>query len=164
MDAYNSEYVGGRLQNIRSSKYGLRKVPKSMEQLLGGFQAPVPSVIVDGGKKKKQTKFKRTAKGAGIVGTIAKTVDGIASYLGLGKEINMKQLSEKIKKERTRFRSMMNKGATQTKKMMVRGGSTQKVANEEKKRHQDVMKQGLKKAIAHHTLMALKEFNDRLTK
>jgi len=61
-----------------------------------------------------------------------------------------------------KFKSIVNKGETQIKKSELNSGSTQKKANDAKKKYGDAMKETLKRLIQKHTLMALKEFNDRL--
>ena len=158
----NINYVGGRLQTVRNAKYGLFGRPKGKKDLLAGFQAPDPRINVQGGKKKvkKQQKFKSSVKGQEYIGTMQKELEKASKIMGL-KGMSPKQEKDKIKKERLKFKSIVNKGATQIKKSELNSGSTQK-ANDAKKKYGDAMKETLKRLIQKHTLMALKEFNDRL--
>lgn len=153
-------YVGGNLQNIKSAKYGVKGGPKNREDLIGGFKAPIPRTIVSGGKK-RQTKFKSNVKGQEYVQVLNKELEKASKALGVS-DMTPKMISDKIKKERLRFRSIVNKGSTQIKKKELKSGATKKKANESKKKFSDAMKETLKRLIQKHILLALKEFNDRL--
>lgn len=125
-----------------------------------GFQAPTPEIIA--GKKKRQKNFKSNVKGQKYVDDIKKEFEKENKKLGL-KNINEKQETDKIKKERLKFKSLVNKGATQIKKRELNSGSTKKKANESKKKYMDIMKHTLKRLITKHTLLALQEFNNKIS-
>lgn len=169
-DIQGTSYVGGQLSATRHASYGNQPFrAKTKAELSGGFKAPPPSrkgqltythpARPGPQVKKRQKKFKTSLGGTAEL--IADEVKDMAGDLGMAPK-TMKLLSEAIKKERAKFRSIMNKGATALKKQVRLQGGTKKQSMDEKKRHQDAMKEGLKKAIAQHTLMALKQFNNRL--
>ncbi|MET0570940.1 MAG: hypothetical protein ABWZ79_05905 [Pedobacter agri] len=154
-------YVGGRLSTIRQARYGLTGRPKNKHELTAGFKAPVPRVDVEGGAKKKQKKFKRKAGTA--VAELGKVSDKLAKEIGAKAGETLKQIRSNTTKEKARFRSVMNKAATQLKKAEVRKGSTQKAAKAEAERLKAAFKEDLKKLIAQHTLMAVREFNGKFS-
>ena len=129
---------------------------------IGGANPPMPRLIIAGKKKKKrQTKFKTGGADIGNVNYINKVSDTLLKDIGQ-KYMTIKQLGEKIRKERLRFKSITNRGATKIKKKLLNSGSTKKTANDEKKKHISLMKDSLRKLILHHTLLALQEFNNML--
>lgn len=128
------------------------------KSLRGGFQAPVPEIKIAG--KKKQMKFKR--KPGTAVAQLGNTMDKIMKSLGAPVGETIKQIKAKITKERTLFRANINKAGTHVKKAERRKGATIKKSKEEATRLKDAFKADLKKLIAYHTYLALKEFNANL--
>jgi len=156
----NLNYVGG-LNNIRHARYGNEKTrPLTKHEMSGGFQAPEPLKMVEGGKK-KQKKFKTTAKGAEVVSHVMNVVNDMSDTTGTGMK-NPKAVESDIKKEKAKFASLLRRGGTLIKKTAVKNGSTLKMALEDRKKFIDSMKEGLKRVIRQHTLVAVREFNNRI--
>lgn len=108
---------------------------------------------------RKQRKFKR--KGGTAVHALGKIVERIQKEIGV-KNDTLKKIRAEIAKERAKFRSIMNRSATHLKKTEIKKGGAVRNAKAEAERLKAAFKEDLKKVIAHHTLLALKEFNGRM--
>jgi len=136
-------------------------------EYIGGFQAPNPKKrihygndVIEGGAKKKQTKFKR--KVGTPVHTVGKETDKMIKQMGAKVGDSLAKIRTDLNKERVKFRANTNKAGTQIKKMERRAGATKKGAMQEANRFKDALKADLKRLTAQATLKALKEFNNKL--
>ena len=146
----NLAYVGGK-----RGGYG-PVVMKSSKIITAGAEVLDPKLVVSAGKQKK---FKR--KPGSAVHALGKVVEKIQKEIGV-KNDTLKKIRADIAKEKAKFRSVMNRAATHLKKTGIKKGSTIKNAKAEAERLKAAMKEDLKELIAHHTYLALKEFNGRV--
>ncbi len=106
-------------------------------------------------KKPKKLLFKE-------IGKVMGSISSIKNMIGSKISESAKELQKLLAREKTIHRQIMNRGATQTKKMVLHKGGTIKDAQKQKAMYREQCNNELKKMMFKVQLMAMKEINNRL--